>query len=99
MLPFHRNATHLSGESYRVNFQPRVCVDNVEAMTQLAKQGIGLATAPDYLAHQALGTGELIHLLPEWKFDPIEVFAVWPIQTNKTSLSYRLIEYLTLPLP
>lgn len=94
MLPFHRNVTNSQGVSSRLNFQPTICVDNVEAMTELARQGVGLATAPDYLVEDALLSGDLVHLLPEWQIEPIEVFAVWPIQTNKTSLSYLLIDYL-----
>lgn len=94
MLPFYRNISNSQGVSIRLNFQPTICVDNVEAMTELARQGVGLATVPDYLVADALLSGELVHLLPEWQIEPIEVFAVWPIQINKTSLSYFLMDYL-----
>lgn len=94
MLPFHRSVSNSDGVSIKLNFHPTICVDSVEAMTELARQGVGLATVPDYLVGDALLSGELVHLLPDWQIEPIEVFAVWPIQTNKTSLSHLLINYL-----
>lgn len=94
MLPFHRNMSNSLGKHTKISFQPRIFVDNVEAMTELAKQGLGLATAPDYLIEDALLSGDLIAILPKWKVEPIAVFAVWPIHTRKNSLSYQFIDFL-----
>lgn len=94
MLPYHRSMTNPEGKQIKVTFQPSIFVDNVDAMTELAKQGVGLATAPNYLIEDALLSGEVIRLLPEWKIEPIGVFAVWPVHAHKNSLSYLLIDFL-----
>ena len=94
MLPYHRSMTNPEGKQAKISFQPSIFVDNVDAMTELAIQGVGLATAPDYLIEGALLSGEVIALLPNWRIDPIGVFAVWPIHTRKNSLSYLLIDFL-----
>lgn len=93
MLPYHRSMTNAEGKKIKLTFQPAIFVDSVDAMTELAKQGVGIATAPDYLIEDALSSGELTSLLPKWQIDPIGVFAVWPIQTRKNSLSYALINH------
>ncbi len=97
MIPYHRSMTNPEGKTIKISFQPTIFVDNVDAMTELAKQGVGLATAPDYLVEDALLSGEVTAVLPKWKIDPIGVFAVWPIHTHKNSLSYLLIDYLQRP--
>lgn len=94
MLPYHRSMTNLEGKQIKIAFQPSIFVDSVDAMTELAKEGVGLATAPDYLIEEALLSGEVMALLPKWKINPIEVFVVWPIHTRKNSLSYLLIDFL-----
>jgi DNA-binding transcriptional LysR family regulator len=94
MLPYNRSMTNPEGKQIKITFQPSIFVDNVDAMTELAKQGIGLATPPDYLIEDALLSGEVIALLPKWKIAPIGVFAVWPVNTRKNSLSYFFIDFL-----
>jgi DNA-binding transcriptional LysR family regulator len=95
MLPFERHLYNAQGEKITLTFEPRFLVNHVEAMTELAKQGLGLATPPDYLITKSLASGEVVELFPQWQVDPIDVFAVWPIQTKANSLTHRLIEFLT----
>ena len=61
-----------------MEFESRVFVDAVEASTQFAILGIGLATPPSFLVEEELRTGTLIDPLPEWQVEPIPIYAVWP---------------------
>lgn len=94
MLPYYRTMIHPGGKKVKIKFQPTVYVDNVDAMTECVKHNIGIATPPDYLIQEAINSGEVIHLLPSWEIEPINVYAVWPIHTRKTSLSYYFMQFL-----
>ncbi|MFA6303037.1 MAG: LysR family transcriptional regulator [Legionella sp.] len=94
MLPYYRTLINSKGRKTKVHFQPNITVDSVDAMTQLAKSNLGVATPPDYLIQDALKSGGIEHLLPSWSIEPIAVYIVWPIQSRSTSLSYLLMDYL-----
>lgn len=51
--------THTSGETYDVKYVPQIRMDNVEAVYQLARQGIGLAAPPARMAAEHLATPSL----------------------------------------
>lgn len=93
MLPDERRLRRQK-RSQRVKFNVQVTVDNVEAMTQLCIQGLGLATPPVYLVDDALANGNLVEVLPEWRVDPIPIHAVWHINVTKGSNVRRLLDYL-----
>lgn len=78
----------------RLQMFNHVTVDNVEAMTQFCLNGAGLATPPDYLVQQALELGELIEVLPDWKVDPIPVYAVWHGNVTPDSNIRRLLDFI-----
>lgn len=73
----------------------RLSVNSIQAISQLACTGAGLAIIPEYLAKPRVAAGELEYLLSDWKLDPIKTFAVWPANIPKDSLIRLLINYLT----
>lgn len=93
MLPDERRLRRQK-RSQLVKFNAQVTVDNVEAMTQLCIQGLGLATPPVYLVDDALANGKLVEVLPEWRVDPIPIHAVWHVNVTKGSNVRRLLDYL-----
>lgn len=94
MLPASRKFIHESGNIRVVDYQYRVSTNNVDGMCQLVKNGLGLATLPYFLAEDDINSGRLVELLPDWKVEPLEVYAVWPPNAPRESLTRRLLDFL-----
>lgn len=82
------------GTEFALEYKPSIVVDNVEAAQHLACQGLGIASPPAFLFGDRLKTGELVALLPDWKMKDVPVHAVWPPNTQKNSLTKRLVAFL-----
>ncbi|ESP94761.1 MULTISPECIES: LysR family transcriptional regulator [Pseudoalteromonas] len=93
-LPNKRTLTHHQLGHQDVLFKFQVSVNTVEGMTQLCKDGLGIATPPDYLVESALAQGELSELLPDWHVSPIPVYAIWPNNVAKKSATMALVAHL-----
>lgn len=94
MRPNRRKLIHQSGKSVELEFNPRIIADSVEAVSQLAVAGLGLATPPAFLVASDLKHKNLIEPLPKWGISSLTVFAVWPPNASKNSLTFRLIHFL-----
>lgn len=94
MRPHRRTLIHPSGKSVELEFNPRIVADSVEAVSQLAVAGLGLATPPAFLVAPALDQKDLIEPLPSWEISSLPVFAVWPPNASKNSLTFRMIHFL-----
>lgn len=94
MRPHRRTLIDQSGKSAQLEFNPRIVADSVEAVSQLAIAGLGLATPPAFLVAPALDQKTLIEPLPNWAISSLAVFAVWPPNASKNSLTFRLIHFL-----
>lgn len=93
MLPNERSLRR-NDETVRVTYDNQVSVDNVEAMTQFCRHGLGLATPPDFLVDGLVRNGELSEILPEWQVDPIPMIAVWPPNSVHEANTRRLLDHL-----
>lgn len=82
-------------QDVRLSPKPRVDVNDAHALYQLAKAGAGLATVPAFLADADVSTGVVKKILPEWQLDPIDVFAVWPSNAPKESLTGFFLDALS----
>ncbi len=72
----------------------QLSVNSVDAMVQSCSQGMGLCTPPVFVIDKPLRRGSLVDVLPDWKVDPISVYAFWPKNTVKNKNAQRLIEKL-----
>ena len=63
-------------------------------MTQLCKEGVGVATPPEYLVKDHIQNGQLTHLFPEWQVAPIPLSIVWPNNVSLNSNAKSLINHL-----
>lgn len=68
--------------------------DNGEADKQMAMIGGGVALLPAMYVRNDVDAGRLVRVLPGWITDPIGVFAVWPSNAGKRSLTRLFIDYL-----
>lgn len=93
MRPHNRTLKSVeSGDEVEISYQPMICVDNVEASYQLVKLDAGLAAPPDDLIREDLSTGKVVKVLPQWKLQPLSVYAIWPANLPIGGVAYHLIE-------
>ena len=95
MLPARRKFIQGTSKTHTVDYDHRISVNNVDGMCQLVKSGLGLATLPYFLAEEEIKAGRLVELIPDWQVEPLEVFAVWPPNAPRESLTRRLLDFLS----
>lgn len=84
----HIKPTFRKSKSKPVTLKPKAHIssDNALAMYQLARSGAGVAVVLECLAREDVMAGVVEYLLPDWKLDPISVFATWPANAPKDGL-------------
>lgn len=88
-----------SGERQQLKLNRRVTVNDGYAMAEFAVEGLGLLTSPLYLVDSYLSEGRLVEVLPRWRVEPIDVYAIWPPNAPRSGLTGRFVEYLRQNLP
>lgn len=81
-----------TGEEVEIFYQPHIYVNNVEAAYRLAKLNAGLAAPPDELIQADIEQQNIVEVLPEWKLEPLSVYAVWPANIPINGIAHALIE-------
>ncbi|WP_428625208.1 LysR family transcriptional regulator [Sedimenticola sp.] len=94
MMPPTKIFRDKRGNRIEIACESRIKVDSADAMCQLAIAGLGLATPPTFLVETEIAAGKLVELLPALQVQPLEVYAVWPANAPRESLTNRLIGYL-----
>ncbi|MCC2645733.1 MAG: Transcriptional regulator [Burkholderiales bacterium] len=94
MRPNTKILINQKNETYSLDFQPKIVVDSMDAVCQLAIAGLGLATPPEFLVAEYIHQGCLVEPLTKWQAEPIPIYAIWPPNASKESLTFRLISYL-----
>ena len=72
------NLISTQGERYTTNGKPRLLVDDFAILTQSIIDGLGIAVLPDYMSHEAVSTGKLVNILPNWGMSDIDIYALYP---------------------
>lgn len=88
---------HLVSETQRetVSFSPAFKCDDFSVLRQLAQDGLGVTELPEYMAQQAIARGELLNVLPEWQFESVDMFAVYPSHRGATPKVRAFLEFLS----
>ena len=96
LAPVRRTATFKRklATPIKIEFTPRISVDDALALYRLSKAGLGLAMVPHFLASSDLTKGSVKLVLPDWKLDTLSVYAVWPPNAPRESLTTRLVSFL-----
>lgn len=89
---------HLSfaqGNHCRINPNIVMELDNLFAMIEMVKNGVGVGILPDLMVEDDLKNGELINLLPpSWKTIPIPNYAVWPQNVPEGGITHLFVNFL-----
>ncbi|MGV3774726.1 MAG: LysR family transcriptional regulator [Verrucomicrobiales bacterium] len=81
-----------------IRLSPVLVMDSVTALREAAIAGAGVTLQPEWLVGEALQSGELAQVLPEWKVTPVDVSIVFP--TGRLSTALRLfVDYAVSELP
>ena len=64
-------------------------------MVELLIEGCGVASPPLFLAADAIASGKLVRLLPNWSVEPITVYAVWHANAPRQGLVAKFIDAIS----
>jgi DNA-binding transcriptional LysR family regulator len=93
-LPVTKQLIDKAGKAPKFTAKVAVEVDSIEAMCQLAKNGLGIAAVPRHLVKQDLHDGRLVVVPVALDLFSPGVFAVWPNNVSADSLVLRFVRFL-----
>ena len=93
----HIKPTFRKSKSEKTSIKPtaHISTNSALAMYQLTRAGAGLTVVPEFLARQGVISGEVKYVLPDWKLDPINVYAEWPSNAPKNGLINLLVNEIS----
>ncbi|MEM7256556.1 MAG: LysR family transcriptional regulator, partial [Pseudomonadota bacterium] len=86
--------TSESGLTELVATKSQIEVDSIDAVYQFCMDNMGASVLPSFLAERGINSGKLVRLLPEWKLSPLGIYAVWPDNSRRESLTLQFVRYL-----
>jgi DNA-binding transcriptional LysR family regulator len=84
ILPFHSSA---------------FACNQFSLLYQLALSGQGIATLPDFYAREALASGQLVRVLPQWTGAPRNIHLLYPPTLSLPLRTRRLIDFVVEASP
>jgi DNA-binding transcriptional LysR family regulator len=78
----------------RVPHKPRLVTDDMSQLLYAARDGVGVVQLPDIVADDAIASGALVHVLPEWTPAAGSVQAVFPTRRGLLPSVRGLIDFL-----
>jgi DNA-binding transcriptional LysR family regulator len=82
------------GGSHTVRVSGPIATNNTEVLALTASQGLGIAMAAAISASRYLRSGELCRVLPEYEFEPAQIFAYYSPAGALSGTVRRLLEFL-----
>ncbi|MEM1039140.1 MAG: LysR family transcriptional regulator [Pseudomonadota bacterium] len=90
--PSRLTFTDKGGQSRDMAFQPSVSGDTTQAVLSVVKAGGGIANMPDFAVTDALLTGQLLDILPDFSLPSGTVSAVFPPTPYRSAATRRFAE-------
>ncbi|UYG05492.1 LysR substrate-binding domain-containing protein [Halomonas sp. LR3S48] len=91
--------TDPKGNRTPISLSPRLVTDDMSVLHDAAIAGIGVVVLPTFMCRQALTTGELLWLLPQWHLPQGQLHAVYPYRRGLRPAVRHLIDFLAERLP
>lgn len=79
---------------HHLSFKPSVRCDDFSMLKRMAVQGLGITELPDYMAKEFVENGKLINILPDWRFKPVDLYALYPSHRGAMPKVRALLDYL-----
>ena len=74
--------------------QTRVLVNSISGARSAVLAGLGLQKLPMSEISDDLSSGRLVRVLPDWSLPTLNIYAVWPESSRRSSLARLLLEFL-----
>lgn len=81
-------------EKVEIHHHPRLSINDMVGLREAALQGVGIAPLPLMMVHQALLSGTLIEILPQWKPLSGIVHAAFPSRRGLLPAVRHLLDFL-----
>lgn len=94
MLPAKRVFNHEHHGQVEIDYKSTIQVNNVAAMLELTKQGLGLSSPPTYMVAEEIKAGRLLLLLPDWEIMPLPVQLLWHNQKTGNPLVRLFVDFI-----
>src|SRR6185503_5399830 len=82
-----------------VDVSGRVTSNDVDVVTDAAKQGLGITVGATLAVGQALVSGELVPVLCDYAFEPTAIFAVYPSARQLSTKVRAVVDALSADFP
>lgn len=86
-------------ETQRIGIHPRFATDSLYAVHRVALTGLGAALVSRWAVLGDIASGRLVHLLPDWQADPLQVHLVYPYATYYPGRLRRFMEVIRQAMP
>lgn len=83
---------------HSVNLKASVYCDNGDTCRQIMLQGGGISTQPDFIIGQDIQQGKLVEVLPNYKIENFNIYAVYPSRKLLPLRTRCLIDFLVSEL-
>ncbi|AXN30856.1 LysR family transcriptional regulator [Vibrio coralliilyticus] len=90
---------HCGVDKTALRFEPNVRCDDFSMLMRMAIKGLGITELPEYMAKRELAEGTLINILPDWQFEPVDLYALYPSHRGSTPKVRALLTHLSQALP
>lgn len=94
MLPRFVDFSGPQDASFRVPVSGRLSTNHAETAKRFALSGAGAFASLDFFVSEELSSETLVELLPDWQLSSAGVYAVWPNNVTRHSLSMRFVDFL-----
>ena len=86
--------TSAAGNVEAVTAKSRIEVDSIDAVYHLCTENLGISVLPSFLAERGINAGKLVRLLPDWTLSTLGIYAVWPDNSRRESLTLLFVRVL-----
>ena len=86
--------TFSRGTETRVEFKPRVSINEALTVHRLVSNGGGLGLLTGYLCAPEIAAGRLVHLFPDWSPSAMEVSLVFPSRRELSPIVRAFVDYM-----
>lgn len=88
-----------TGAEMQIQPQTRYVADDLMTLKLAVMGGAGVCYLPDYMCQPEIERGELVHVLPQWRFPPGIVHAVFSSRRGLTPAVRSFLDFLGEYLP
>ncbi len=79
---------------FELEHKPAMFVDNLDALIQMIKVGMGIGLVPLKIAHEVFAQGDLTVVLPDYATPPVSISIVYPSREHLPAKVRTFIDFL-----